>query len=94
MSAGKKSFEELQATFDVMWAADQRAIKLWQAAHPGNDLVWPDRTDMVVWLLDELADKERRINIAVVRTIEYEAKCDETLARLNPILDKIEAHNK
>jgi hypothetical protein len=50
---------ELQATFDLRWQADQRAIKKWQAAHPGNELVWPDHADMVVWLLEQLdAQKE------------------------------------
>jgi hypothetical protein len=35
--------DDLQRIFDLEWKADQRAIKRWQAAHPGNDLVWPDR---------------------------------------------------
>lgn len=45
---------ELEHLFELQWEADQRAIKRWQAAHPGNDLVWPDRADMVVWLMQEL----------------------------------------
>lgn len=45
--------DELQRTFDLQWKADQRAIKCWQEAHPGNDLVWPDRADMVVWLMEK-----------------------------------------
>ena len=45
---------ELQAGFDLRWAADMRAIKRWQAAHPGKDLVWPDHADLVVWLLEQL----------------------------------------
>jgi hypothetical protein len=48
---------DLQRTFDLRWAADMRAIKRWQEAHPGNDLVWPDRADLVVWLLER--DSER-----------------------------------
>lgn len=47
--------DELQHVFDVQWEANQRAIKRWQAAHPGNDNVWPDRADMVVWLMEQLA---------------------------------------
>lgn len=50
--------DELQQTFDLRWNADMRAIRRWQAAHPGNDLVWPDHADMVVWLMEEL-DKQR-----------------------------------
>lgn len=44
---------EYQTTFNLQWQADQRAIKRWQAAHPGNDLTWPDRADMVVWLMEQ-----------------------------------------
>jgi hypothetical protein len=45
--------DELQELFDLQWAADQRAIKRWQAAHPGRGRIWPDRADMVVWLMDQ-----------------------------------------
>jgi hypothetical protein len=45
--------DELQMLFDMQWQADQRAIKRWQEAHPGNDNVWPDRADMVVWLMEK-----------------------------------------
>ena len=47
--------DELQATFDLRWKADMRAIKMWQAAHPGNDQVWPDHADLVVWLGEQLS---------------------------------------
>lgn len=45
--------DDLQANFDLRWKADMRAIKMWQEAHPGNDLVWPDHADLCVWLLEE-----------------------------------------
>ena len=49
---------ELEASFDLRWKADMRAIKLWQGA-TGKTLVWPDHADMVVWLLEQLdAQKE------------------------------------
>ncbi len=54
--------EELQATFDLQWRADLRAIKLWQAAHPGNELTWPDRCNLVVWLLEERARQVGQMN--------------------------------
>ena len=44
---------ELEQAFDLRWNADQRAIKRWQEANPGNDLVWPDHADLCVWLLNE-----------------------------------------
>ena len=46
--------DQLQATFEMTWAADMRAIKRWQQAHPGMELVWPDRTALVGWLLEQL----------------------------------------
>ena len=42
----------MNAVFDLRWKADRRATEAWQAAHPGNDLVWPDHADMVTWLLE------------------------------------------
>lgn len=53
---------ELQATFDLRWKADMRAIKMWQAAHPGTGLIWPDHADLVVWLLEQL---EARAGLAL-----------------------------
>jgi hypothetical protein len=48
-----RASKEDRTVFDLRWQADMRAIKLWQAAHPGNDLVWPDHADLVVWLLEQ-----------------------------------------
>ena len=60
-----KELADLQRTFDLRWKADQRAIKMWRDAHPGNDLVWPDRCDMVVWLLDQLDDAKTTIAVLI-----------------------------
>lgn len=49
---------EHELSFELRWQADMRAIARWQAAHPGNDLVWPDHTDLLVWLLDQVERKE------------------------------------
>ena len=51
--AAREHLAELEATFDLRWRADMRAIKTWQAAHPGKDLTWPDHADLVVWLVGE-----------------------------------------
>jgi hypothetical protein len=51
--AAQERLAELTATFDLRWKADIRAIKRWQAAHPGNELTWPDHADLVVWLMEE-----------------------------------------
>lgn len=44
---------ELERTFDLQWRRDQDAIKRWQKANPGNDLVWPDRGKLLDWLMDK-----------------------------------------
>lgn len=59
--------DELRATFDMRWKADQRAIARWQAAAPeGEDRskTWPDHADMVVWLLERLDEAEARAALA------------------------------
>jgi hypothetical protein len=50
----QEDLAEHEATFALRWNADQRAIKRWQEAHPGNDKVWPDHTDLVAWLMEQL----------------------------------------
>lgn len=44
---------DLRGTIDVVIAADERAVNLWRAAHPGNELVVPDRVKLVGWLLEQ-----------------------------------------
>jgi len=51
-----KRIADLEALFELRWKADQRAIKMWQAAHPGNELIWPDHADLSVWLCERLAE--------------------------------------
>lgn len=53
-NAANEAAGELQQSFDLRWNADMRAIKRWQAAHPGKENIWPDHADLVVWLLGEL----------------------------------------
>ena len=45
---------EHEQLFSLQWKADMRAIKMWQKANPGNDLVWPDSAKLSVWLMDQL----------------------------------------
>jgi hypothetical protein len=52
---------ELESTFNLQWKADRRAIRRWQQAHPGSDHIWPDRADMVVWLLDQFAALKKKL---------------------------------
>lgn len=45
----------MKASIELRYNSDMRAIKQWQAAHPGNDLTWPDHADLSVWLMEQLA---------------------------------------
>lgn len=45
---------EFQASADLRWKSDMRAIKMWQKANPGNDFVCPSQDDLCVWLMDKL----------------------------------------
>ena len=62
---------ELQEVFDFQWRANMRAVEMWRAANPGNDLVLPDSARLTVWMLDRIealtAKNEmlgREVNIA------------------------------
>lgn len=45
---------DLQSFAALQTAASDRAIKLWQAAHPDRSDVWPDQAKLLVWLLEQL----------------------------------------
>lgn len=57
---------ELEVIFELRRKADMRAIRVWQAARPGREMVWPDHADLCMWLLEQLdaakkADKDVEI---------------------------------
>ena len=53
---------DLRDTLDAVIAADGRAVDLWRAAHPGNELVIPDRAKLVGWLLDQNAELRKELD--------------------------------
>lgn len=64
--------DELELGFDLQWEADQRAIAQWQAANPGNDLVWPDRTKLGMWLMERILDLEAQVARLRAERAKYE----------------------
>lgn len=46
---------DLRDTLNAVIESDGRAVTLWRAAHPGNELVIPDRAKLVEWLLEQNA---------------------------------------
>ena len=63
--------EELEQLFDLRWAADMRAIKAWQIAHPDQPRTWPDHADLGTWCLSRIEKLE-----AALRSIAANACCD------------------
>ena len=49
----KRENKELQQTLDLIQACNMRAIKRWQKEY-GRDMIWPDRTDMIFWLMQQV----------------------------------------
>ncbi len=48
----KDELAEIDASLDLRWKADMRAIKRWRAEAPeGRALILPDHADLVVWLM-------------------------------------------
>jgi hypothetical protein len=45
---------EYEAMFDAQWNADMRGVQMWREAHPGNDMVLPDRANFTSWILAEI----------------------------------------
>ena len=87
---------DLQRTFDLQWKADQRAIKQWQEAHPGNDLVWPDRCNMVVWLLDQLDAAKATLDDEEASgqdSVDLIGRLRAELAEARAEIEQLKAHN-
>tara|TARA_R110000868_G_scaffold325709_1_gene586587 strand:- start:2246 stop:2590 length:345 start_codon:yes stop_codon:yes gene_type:complete len=55
---------DLRGTLDAVIAADGRAADLWRAAHPGKELVIPDRAKLVGWLLEQNAALLEKLDAA------------------------------
>lgn len=55
-----EELSRLKALFELMDSSSARAIKMWRE-ETGKDYVWPDRTELIKWLLDQLetATQER-----------------------------------
>ena len=61
---------EMKQSFDLRRKANMRAIDMWRAAHPGDDLTWPDHADLCTWLMDELAALKARMCKGIVLDVD------------------------
>lgn len=50
----QQELADLEATFDLRWKADMRAIERWRKERPGRELTLPDHADLCGWLLERI----------------------------------------
>ena len=74
--------KEYEQSFELYYDASMRGIKMWQEA-TGRDMVWPDKADLIVWLLETF--EARGENILANYFID-----DEFRETLHKIIDEQE----
>lgn len=57
IAALREELAEYNDLFDLCWDADRRATKRWQA-ETGEQLVWPDRVDLILFLMQYIGQLE------------------------------------
>jgi hypothetical protein len=55
LKSAEQEQREHDASFNIRWKADMRAIKRWQEANGQPDM-WPDHADLCVWLMGQLEE--------------------------------------
>lgn len=79
----KRAEDELKAHRNLATLhgnAYERARQRWHAAHPGRETTWPDTSDLVLWIMDQLTAAEarerrmRKLAMAVANKLEAELR--------------------
>lgn len=78
--------KEYTTVFDFSWNADRRAQRMWEEAHPDQPLVWPDKADMIVWLLERDFQSRKELAIEKQRNKEFR---DSVLEELTKIFEHV-----
>jgi hypothetical protein len=68
---GQKENADLRNTLDAVIWADERGVELWRAAHPGKELVIPDRAKLLEWLLEQNAALREALAIEQERSLYW-----------------------
>ena len=90
LAEAQQELKDHEASFNLRWESDMRAIRRWQEAHPGNDNVWPDHTDLSVWLMGE-RDTYARLLRDVIAAFEHVKKSECTCYFSAELCSEIEA---
>lgn len=86
----REELAERDASFDLRWKADMRAIARWREESPvERDLLWPDHADKVVWLMGQLEAKDELIRAALTCILNSGKKCSNDAHRKT--VDKLHA---
>jgi hypothetical protein len=75
---------EYEAIFDAQWNADMAGVQMWREAHPGNDMVLPDRKRFTAWILAEVVvqrveNEKLRAALLVARKYVLVQSCELSL---------------
>jgi hypothetical protein len=67
---------EYKSLFDAAWEADMRGVRMWREAHPGNDMVLPDRANFTSWILAEIMQLRSLtvVQESLIRKVEAESE--------------------
>ena len=76
----KDRIAELEQIFDLSYKADMRAIIMWRKGHPERNLTMPDKTDMVIWLLERLDKFDSTLQEEIVEHLSEIASLKSQLA--------------
>lgn len=85
----EQELAEHEASFDLRWKADMRAIARWRDGDPDRQLIMPDHADLCVWLLQERDHTEEMLRIERIanqRGISRELSCQNRIAELTTLL--------
>ena len=69
IAALKAEITDLNHTFDMVKAADERALKMYWDAHPDKRRMVPSQVNMDIWLLEQI-DRLKDVNGELVSIIE------------------------
>lgn len=85
---------ELQSSMDVQMKSNERARTRYAEAHPQSNGRWPDRTDMVLWLMQAVDNAIKRECDAEEETARVATERDRAVARLKEISEIDRAYQR
>jgi DNA repair exonuclease SbcCD ATPase subunit len=60
LADAQAEIEEYERSFETYYKGEMRAIKMWHDAG-GDENTWPDKGKLTIWLLEQLADRDKAL---------------------------------